>query len=402
MTMNVSHDRIGERIHARRVDLDKTLREVADLAGISHTHLGRIERGLAAGTNRFHIAAIAAALKCPVDFLTGTVVPGGPDRTEIAAATYDSVRALIAADLEFDPAPTCGLAPIEVLADRVTAAIDMRQRCNYAELARRLPALTRDLYDATTGPDRMQALAMLARIAEAASFAVRYLGDPRSATIASDRARQAAVALGDPVMLAFSDWARAHSALGCGLHDRSVLITSKALRELDGAGGNPAGRLEMLGMLYLTLAFSLVGAGRFADAQAPLDEAGQLAEQTGETDTLALMFGPTNVKLWKLAIFTDGGDPVDALPLLSTTDPMVIPSASRQVCFYTDAARLLARAGYPDRAVTFFETAERIAPQRMHGDPIVVESVRGLVDTVHRKAVSTRLRGLASRAGVPL
>lgn len=398
MTLKVTDDGAGARIHARRLERGSTLRQTAGLAGISHTTLARIEKGELPATNRFQLAAIAQALKCSVDFLTGVVVPGGPRAAEISAATYDGVHALLDADLEFEPAAG-ELTPIAGLTDRVAGLIDLRQRCAYADLARRLPALVADLYRATTGPDRAPALGMLVRVAEAASFAVRYLGDPRSASIASDRARQAAVELGDPIMLAFGEWARAHSALGCGLHERAVLIAAKGLRHLDGVDDRP-GRLEMLGMLHLTSAFALVGAGRYADAQAPLDEAEQLAEHTGETDTLALMFGPTNVRLWRLAILTDGGDPVDAYPLIGSTNPLIIPAPTRQVCFYTDSARLLAKAGDPDQAVKFFEAGERIAPERMHGDPIIVEAVRDLVENARRRAVSTRLRGLASRVGV--
>lgn len=401
MTLTPATDRVGERIHARRQELGYSLRRAAALAGIPHSTLTRIEKGEIGSANRFIIANIAAALKCHVDYLTGVVVPGGPDRSVISAAVYDSVRALIDADLEFPPKPAAALAPLAALTERVDKVLDMRQRCDYSTLARRLPALVRDLHDATTGPDRDQALAMLARVCEAASFALRYLGDPGAATIASDRARQAALALGEPVMLSYGEWARAHSALGCGLYDRAALVAGKALTELETAGGHAltAGP-EMVGMLTLTHAFALVGAGRFADAQAPLEEARRLAEHTGETDTFGLMFGPTNVKLWHLAILTDGGDPADAIPLIGATDPTVIASPSRQVCFYTDAGRLLARAGEYDRAVVFFETGERIAPQRMHGDPIIRESVLGLLDTVRSRAVSPRLRGLASRVGV--
>lgn len=401
MTLGKTEDRVGQRIRARRLELGKTLREVGGLAGISHTTLTRIETGEYSASNRFHLAAIAAALKCSTDYLTGVVVPGGPDRTEISGAVYDSVRALLAADLDFTPESGTPVAPLGALTERFNQAIDMRQRCAYAALARRLPALVRDLYDATTGPDRGEALRMLARVAEAASFALRYLGDTSAAAIASDRARQAAITLGDPVMLAYGEWARAHSALACGLYDRAVLIAHKAVRHLDTVRTNPAGHPEMLGMLHLTLSFSLVGAGRFDDAQAPLDEARLLGQITGETDTFGLMFGPTNVNLWQLAILTDGGDPVDAVPIIQSTNPRLIESASRQVCFYTDAARALARAGSYDQAVKFFEVGERIAPERMHGDPIIVESVRGLVDTARRNAVSTRLRGLAQRVGVP-
>lgn len=400
MTMQPSDDRVGDRIKARRLLMDKSLRQLAAEAGISHTTLSRMEKGEIPSSNRFHLADIARALHCSPFDLTGVVVPAGPDQAGVLAAGYDTITAFIDADLDFPPPATARpSAPMGELAGRIAVAIGMRQRCDYAGLLKWLPNLIRDLYAATTGPHRSAALAGLIRLAEAASFAVRYTGDPRSASLASDRAWQAATALGDPVMGAFGAWARAHSALGCGLHDRSIRLTMKALGELDGAPAVP-GRTEMLGMLYLTLAFSLVGAGRYSDAESPLGEARQLATITGETDTLALMFGPTNVRLWELAIHTDGGDPKNAIPIINQVNPMIIPSQSRQVCFYADAARALALGGNTDQAVIMFEKAEQIAPQRMHGDPTNREVIAGLVDTAHRKAVGSRLLGLASRVGV--
>jgi transcriptional regulator with XRE-family HTH domain len=401
MTSQTSEDRVGERIRLRRQSLGKSLRVVAGLAGITSSTLSRIETGVYTSSNRFVIARIAEALQCPVEQLTGVVVPGGRDGAETTAAAHATIRALVDADLEFPPA-TGHLEPIAALTERTTKAIELRQACDYAALTRQLPALVTDLYAATAGDDQAQALRLLTRVAEAASFAVRYTGNPGAATVASDRARQAAVMLGDPVMIAFGEWARSHSALGCGLHDRSALITSRAIAALDHHDDLPddSGRLEMLGMLHLTHAFSLVGAGRHADAVPALAEANVLARHTGETDTLALMFGETNVRLWELAILTDGGDPIDAIPLLAQVNPRIIPSISRQTTFYIDGARALAKTGDPDRAVQFFETAERLAPQRVHGDPIVVETVRGLLDHARRRATGVRLQGLAQRVGV--
>jgi hypothetical protein len=264
-----------------------------------------------------------------------------------------------------------------------------------------LPSLIRDLRTAAAGPDRARALRLLARLAEAASFAVRYTGSPYAAPVASDYARHAAQALGDPVMIAFGEWARAHSALGCGLHARAGHITANAISELDASRAAGDGQHEMLGMLHLTHAFAMVGAGRQQDAVDPLAEAYTLARLTGETDTLALMFGPTNVRLWELAILTDGGDPLDALALSADVNVQIIPSASRQSTFYIDVARAAARTGETDRASKLLETAERIAPQRVHGDPLVVETVRGLLEAARRRATGTRLQGLAQRMAVP-
>lgn len=398
MTLQITNDHTGARIRQRRQQMKMSLREVAELAGISHTHLMRIEQGMHPMTNRFILAGLAQALKTSVVDLAGTVVPDGPDRVATLAGVYDTIDAVIGADLDFGPEPG-EISPWGPLGQRLDALIDLRQKCEYSTLNRQAPQLLTDLYAATTGPDRDRALAAMVRVSEAASFAVRYCGDVRSATLASERAWQAAQYSGDPVMLAFGAWARAHSALGCGLHERAALIASKALSDLDAAAQQP-GRLEMLGMLYLTQAFAYAGAGRHSDIEAPLTEADVLAAQTGETNTLALMFGPTNVAFWRIALATDGPRPDDAIPLIGATDPRRINSPSRQCCFYLDAGRTLARVGEPDRAVVMVETAHRIAPQRVAGDPIAVELVRGLVDGAKRRAVSPRLRGLAGRLGV--
>lgn len=398
MTMTATSDRTGERIRARRLILKKSLREIAGLAGISHTTLGRIESGEISASNRFQLADIAQALRCPVDMLTGVAVPGGKDGTETQAAAYETIRALLDADLEF-PAAAGDLVPFGAMLDRTTEAIGYRQACDYARLTRMLPTLIRDLHTATTGEHRPEALRCLVRLAEAASFAVRYTGQPAAATVASDFARQAAIELGDPVMLAFGEWARAHSALGCGLHERAVLITGKAIGALE-AATHTDGQYEMLGMLHLTNAFGLVGAGRMGDSVAPLAEAATLAELTGETTTLALMFGPTNRKLWELAILTDGGDPLDALQLGADINVQLVPSTSRQATFYLDMSRAAYRTGEHDRAVMLMETAERLAPQRVHGDPLAVDLVRGMLDIARKRAAGPRLRGLAERMRV--
>lgn len=399
MTMSAPDVRIGQRIRARRQQRGLSLRVAAGLAGIDYSTLGRIERGENPATNRFTLAAIARVLKCPVDYLTGVAVPSGPDGPGTVGATYDTVRALITADLEFEPDPADQPTPIDQLHEEVAEAIALRQACDYGTLTRRLPLLVSRLYAATAGADRDRALRMLVRVTEAASFAVRYTGQPAAASIAADRCRQAAELTGDPVLIAFGEWARAHAAFGCGLNDRAAKIAGKAADQLAPAGG-VAGRDEVLGMLHLSTAFGLVGAGRADDAGAPLAEATDLAGRTGETDTLALMFGPTNVKLWQMAIQVDGGDPNDAMRLAGGTNPMLIPSASRQATFYLDTGRCLGLLGETDRAVQAIETAERIAPQRVVGDPIVVETVRDLLGQAHRRSVGLRLRGLSERVGV--
>jgi transcriptional regulator with XRE-family HTH domain len=393
MTLVESDVRVGARIRGRREQMGMSQRQLAGTAGISQPTLSRLESGENSGDNRFIIAAIARALRCPIEDLTGVYVPGA----ETTANTYDTVQALVAADLEF-PSTLTEIAHIDQLRDRTAELVRLRKVCEFSALTRLAPALIRDLHAAVAGPDRDQVLRMMVRVAESASFAVRFTGQATAAYLAAGRAMQAARELGDPVYLALGEWTNAHGALGCGLHERAAQITQRAIRALE-AAPDAEGRTEMLGMLYLTTAFAFVGAGRPADAVPLLAEANIMARHTGETDKFALMFGPTNCRLWELAIITDGGDPLDALPLIAETNIALIPSKMRQSVFHIDAARLLNKLGNVDQAVQHMETAEKIAPQRVHGDPIVVETVASMIDAVRRRAVSRRLAGLAQRVG---
>src|SRR5690348_4590231 len=66
---------VGERIKARRLLRNWSVRYAASRAGISHATWSRIERGQQAADNRFVLADIAAALECSSAELVGVSVP---------------------------------------------------------------------------------------------------------------------------------------------------------------------------------------------------------------------------------------------------------------------------------------------------------------------------------------
>jgi transcriptional regulator with XRE-family HTH domain len=57
---------IGKRIRDRRQLLGMSVRGAALGAGVSHTTWSRIERGERSADNRFVLARMARALRCPV------------------------------------------------------------------------------------------------------------------------------------------------------------------------------------------------------------------------------------------------------------------------------------------------------------------------------------------------
>lgn len=389
---------VAQRIKDRRQTLGWSVRYAADRAGISHTTWSRIERGQLSADNRFTLASIADALRCPVTTLTGLPVDAvDRDQAETGGAVYDTMRAIIEADLDFVPRGG-EVPPIEPLLQELTLARDLRERCEYPASAQRLAGLFRGFHAAAFGQERSEALRGLVIAGETASIVVRYAGHPASACLAGERAQQAAEALEDPVMLGMAAWARALAASGCGLYERMTTVAERGARELEPHIGRPEAP-EMLGMLYLCQAFGAYALGQVGTAVDALTAAEDIANRTGDTTTLQLMFGPTNVKFWRIAMASDGDDPGHAVELARGTNPQAIPVPIRQSSFYLDVSRALARTGKDKDALRMLLTAERIAPQRMT-DPLVTETVRGLLDRARRGTGWTELRGLAERVGV--
>jgi transcriptional regulator with XRE-family HTH domain len=390
---------IGDRIRDRRLLRGWSVRHAASRAGLSHATWSRIERGRQAADNRFVLADIAAALECSPDDLAGEPVPAA-DRDALAAqAGVHAIRqALVDGDLSGEaPRPE---PAITELARTVSLADSLRQACDYAGTARLLPDLLRDLHAAAGGPDRAQALRLLCDATFIASSVVRNLGHPAEAWLAAERCRDAAQAAGDPVLLGYAAYARASAANACGSYRRGLALAATAADELTAHTGRP-GALEMLGSLQLICAYAGRGLKRLEESRAWSGRAAELAARTGETTTMGLYFGPTNVNIWRVGIETDGGDPDRAAGIAGTTNPAAVAAGFRQVFFYADTARAYARLRGHDRAaIRYLLTAERLAPQHMHTSALAQETTRALLERSQRKAGGSALRGLAARMQV--
>ena len=454
---------IGERIQARRLLRGWSIRYAASRAGLSHATWSRIERGLQAADNRFVLADIAGALDCAPADLAGVAVPAA-DRAVVAAqaGVRGIRRALIDIDLlarpplpagrtapptdpdpahpaalptGLDPTHPAGPAtgpdpthpagpatgpdpthpadlaigsgpiglPVPSVAESARALdlIDsLRQACDYAGSARLLPPLLRDLHASTAGPDRVAALRLLCQATFIASSVLRNLGHPADAWLGAERCRDAADAIGDPVLRGYAAYARAGAATACGSYDRGLALAAHAVDALRPHAGRPGGA-ETLGTLLLMCAYASRGGRRLDDSRAWSAEAAELAGRTGETTAMGLYFGPANVGIWRIGIEADGGDPGRAAEIARRTDPAVIGAGFRQVFYYADTARALARLRGKDReAVRFLLTAERIAPQHVPTSAMAQETTRALLERSRRMAGGSELRALCERMQV--
>jgi transcriptional regulator with XRE-family HTH domain len=397
---------VGARIQARRLLRGWSIRYAASRAGISHTTWSRIERGLIAADNRFMLAGLATALECSPAELAGVPVPA-TDRAAVAAhAAVHAIRlSLVDLDLSAPPPPAPSGPPAHPLPaalpemSRALELLDaLRQACDYAGAARLIPGLLRDLHAATAGPDRATAQRRLCDVTFIASSVLRNLGHPADSWLGAERCHDAAIRTGDPVRLGYAAYARAGAATACGAFGRGLTLASRAVDDLSAVGRDIPGRLAMLGSLQLICAYATRGLDRLDDSRAWSAESAALAAHTGETTTMGLYFGPTNVGIWRIGIEVDGGDPGRAAEIARTVDPNVIPAGFRQVFFYADTARALARLrGRDQDAIRFLLIAERVAPQHVHTSALARETSRALLDRSRRAAGGPALRGLCER-----
>ncbi len=390
---------IGERIKTRRQLRGWSIRFASDRAGVSHSTWSRVERGLMSADNRFLIADIASALECSVTQLTGQ--PGTPadrDGADAQAAAQAILQTLIEVDLAEEA--TCAARPIAQLEREAELVGDLRLRCDYTGAARLLPNLFRELHAATHGPDRETALRCFARTADHASFIIRYIGYPTEAWLAAEQGRKAAEILEDQVLLGLTTWSRVHAASGCGAFRRALTLAERESAELLPHVDDWAGP-EMLGQLYLSCAFASFALGNRDSAQSWVDQAAPLAERTGDSHRLGLMFGPANTKIWQISMEVDGGEPGRAVEIARSVDPEAAGlSVSRQVAYWTDTGRALARTRRDRDAIRMLLHAERLAPVRIHASPLVQETVRSLLERSKRAAGGVELRGLCERMGL--
>lgn len=392
---------IGERIRIRRQARNWSVRYAADRAGVSHSTWSRIERGLQGADNRFVVSDIAAALECSVADLTGH--PGQPSdvtAAEAQAGAYAVRHALAETDLAEDP--LCPAVPAEQLRREFDLVCDLRRRCDDAGTAQWLPTLLRQLHATAATDEREPALQMLVGAAAMSSGVMRHVATASDMWMAAERCRQAAGALGDPVFMGLAEYERSLAAVSCGTYARAATLASRAADQLRPHADTLPGGSEVLGMLMLACAFASLGDHRRGDSAAWLDEAAQLAELTGDTTTHGLMFGPTNVAIWRIAMEVDGGDPGRAVQVARATTPTRIPSSSRQASFYADTARALSRLRGKDvEAVRMLLTAERIAPARVRNNPLAREATRTLLERSNRAGARGELVGLCERMALP-
>jgi transcriptional regulator with XRE-family HTH domain len=392
---------IGERIKQRRSLLGLSIRGAALAAGLSHTGWSRIERGERGANNCFVLAKIAGALRCPVSDLTGGMaVPDAREAASTSAAVTDVLRSIVAADPEYK-SRMVDTPLLKALKERVATIRRLREACDYTNALRMLPDTVRGLHARLDGKDWREALRLLVLAEEAAASIVRYQSTAPASAMIAERMWGTARRLENPVMASLAAFQRSHASSACGAYDHARVVAGNAVDALSKEADEP-GKPELLGMLMLTTAFACYGDGATSDGITYVNEAKRLAQRTGDTMTLSLYFGPTNISIWEISMEADGGDPARAIALARRTDPGQVLHVQRQVTYHLDSGRAFSHLGRDDDAFRMLIAAERLAPAHVRADPLVWETARDILERRQRRAVPPDVRAFCGRLGVAL
>jgi transcriptional regulator with XRE-family HTH domain len=398
---------IGARARKIRTRRGLSLDVAAGLAGISKPYLSALERGQRGFNRRGLVEDLANALGCSVADLTGQpYLPADRDVAD-ALAALPSIRLALN---DFGPmdVPDVTPRPLEVLASMADKANEQCGQARYSLAGHDVGCLLAESQACAftvTQAERDQAFTAAVTACFVAGVVSSRAGNIDLATTAARRGYDLARQHDNRGLLGFARWywaleltsmgarSRAHAVLSEGIDDLIPAVQSVATDTL------PA---EIVGMMYLQQARTAARQQRAVDAHAHLDEAAHMADRVGERDGMRQHFGPTNVAAWRVSIgveLTEGAKAYED----ATAAPIGIDalgSRERSSSLHFDFARVLAQEGGPrdGDSIRHLDTADRIAPQRIRGDPLA----RDLVLTLDRRARRRvwELDSLRNRFGV--
>ncbi|MGH4014349.1 MAG: helix-turn-helix domain-containing protein [Pseudonocardiaceae bacterium] len=385
---------IGRRVKQIRNARDKSLRVVAQLAGLSKTKLHRIETGQRALDSRSEIAALANALQVAPSDLMATLSIPAPANGDTDMAVEQVRLALMAVGRG---RPGGQVVSVEELRARARAVED----ADYHSRGAALPGLIRDLHSTlAAGRDVTELLDLAVLMHTQTTRGWLYItGAPLDlrrevATLALQTAQYR----DEPTALGIAAWGGVIEMLAAGAFDL-------AQEELDSVTvpTNSSESMQLAGMLALSRSLVAAAKRQPADVEAALDYAGELAERTGQGNAYLMGFGPTNVGLWQMAASLEVGDHEHVIAIAERLNPREHPSRERQATYWMDYGRAQAHLrGRRDGAVRALRTAEELFPMRVLRNPFAREAIAVLLPGAKRDAVGRELRGMAYRAGLPV
>jgi transcriptional regulator with XRE-family HTH domain len=382
---------------------------LAGLVGRSEDWLSKVERNERQIRRLDVLTEVARALRVTIGDLLGQAPFARADeRNEDLAAVRDALmaprqlsRVLFKRSADSPPAHP------ETAASLIEGGWADYQTGRVSKVLAKLPSLihtAQHLEDTSAGQSsdiRRRCLAGSARVHHLATTSLIRVGQVELAWIAAERAMQAADRSDDPLVLASAARAGTHALLAVGRYGDALDLGTAATRWLQPRlATNDPTALSLYGMLHLRTA---VAAGLRQDrslATESLFQASHAAQRLGrDANYWHTGFGPTNVEFHRVSVALELGDVAYAGEHGQHISAEHMPP-ERRASLLIDVARALSLRARDEQALTQLLEAEQVAPQLVHHNPAVRDTVRDL----HRRAPasagrSSVLFGLTERCG---
>ncbi|MFJ8848405.1 helix-turn-helix domain-containing protein [Streptomyces cyaneofuscatus] len=373
---------------------------IAGLCGISTDYLSQIERGLKQPSGEV-LVKLAAELQVKVATLLGDTDPKPTKSEPPVTAGSAVVQALLQRH-----APALDPLPAEELRTRVEQAWKIWQTAprRFTEAEALLPDLVREVEGALrvqrTGTDAAERRDVLRASADLYGLLRSYyrrIGRLDLSLMVADRALRAAEDADDPLRIAAARWNLGHVLLSQpGSEQNAADVAMDAARDLATTVDSPEAA-AVRGALELVAVVADAHARRpWAARHRLATGAVPLARQSGESNVLWTVFGPTNVELHALSVEMTAGDAVEGLRLADRIDVSALPSRERRFTFGLEVARCYDLRRDDAAVLVHLLELEQLAPEDLERSPLGRQLVLDLLGRV-RPTYRRQATGIAER-----
>lgn len=383
----------GKRVANLRRQRGMSQGDLAIAVNRSESWVSQVERGVYTVERISLLQSLANALGVSMQELRA-------ETTEQEAATQepsdlDELRLYLsghpALDMLLAPVRLAAAEDVAELEKRVDNAWSLQHSTQYATVSAILPGLLADLERASrlaTDVERPALFTLLARTYQVVSSIFARRDEPDASWVAADRAIAAADRSGQPLHAVAGHFRLAHAFMRLNQVAQAERVASNAVAALAPRVSRedaPAEELSLFGAMNLVLALVRAHENDRVGAKDYVAKAREVAERIGvDRNDFNTEFGPTNVRLYALAVAVEVGDAGEALDIAAAVDPSGL-SEERQSRFWLDVARAHAQRRHVGEAVAAIRTAESLAPERIRGHQLTRDTVALLVQLAGRR-----------------
>jgi transcriptional regulator with XRE-family HTH domain len=384
----------GQRIARARRRRGLSQAALAGLAGRSESWLSQVERGRRRVDSHSVLTRLAAALRVPVEELTGGAPPAAP-------ATAGAIEQAMMA---YQTGPGIGAAAhrragLRYLRAAAESAYADYQATRYEQATELVAALIREAESAPVTPAGWHVRAL---VYDTAAALLNRTGQRALAWMAADRAMTAAVQADDQLSAPAAAW-RMSMVLTSRGHPGSALdLAAAAIETASQRRSASPQQVSIRGALHLAAAIAAAASYDQALTRTHLAEAETAAGELGaDANHLGTAFGPVDVAIHRMSCALRLGDARTAVNTGERLDPRTLPPGmtGRRTQIHLDLAAAYGIRRQDAAAVNMLLAAEKLSPQLVRYDPVTRELMEALLRREHRPS-TPELRPLARRAGV--